>query len=629
MQKSCPICGADTFAGARFCRRCGAPLREAGEGVSPQAATIPLGGEGRSTGGFTPEEPGHAADTTRVGLAELERLLREQAAASPPAAAPVRRADEVTSPPDARRETPDPEATLVPAGGANPRVTRPPLDERPPEGPDEELTISVPWPAPETREMETGPAASPPDTSSPPGELPPDWATRTSPPEWATTTSPPGSAVHTSPTTTPDWTVPTSPPEWTAPAPPPVQPPPIFQSPPASPSTSPPVSAPAPPTPEAGPVVTTEPVVPFEPAAPAEPVAPPPRRRWLLIVLLCLAALLLLIAAAWLVARFWRPAAPTDVSTLAPTAPAPTDPNQLLEEKVAEAEALLAQGNFAGALAALREANRLVPSNAKAHRRLGELLLETGARREAVEEFRAVTRHDPNDFTAWRQLAAAQFAEGLHRDAADSYRRLVELVGEAAADPNDLLSYADALRLSGRPEEARAVYERLSALPFADLADAARRRLAELTQPTPEPTPAAPADERADARTPAGDAAPGPQPAPPTPAPPTPAPTPQAAPPQRPAEVPPAERYRRGVEQWSSNRAAALDDLRAAAAAGNPEAHYYLGLGYVEGRSVQSLKRAEIVAALAHFQTAQRSQFAAQARRYAQQLEREFDRVRQ
>nr|MDQ3806078.1 hypothetical protein [Acidobacteriota bacterium] len=90
----------------------------------------------------------------------------------------------------------------------------------------------------------------------------------------------------------------------------------------------------------------------------------------------------------------------------------------------------------------------------------------------------------------------------------------------------------------------------------------------------------------------------------------------------------PAERYRRGVELWSSNRAAALEDLRAAAGAGNPDAHYYLGLSYVEGRNIQTLKRAEIVAALAHFQNARRGQFAGQAGRHAQQLEREFDRIR-
>ena len=82
------------------------------------------------------------------------------------------------------------------------------------------------------------------------------------------------------------------------------------------------------------------------------------------------------------------------------------------------------------------------------------------------------------------------------------------------------------------------------------------------------------------------------------------------------------------MQLWSSNRSEALRLFRAAAAVGNPDAHYYLGLGYVEGRDLGSLKRAEIGAALQHFQNAQRGQHAARARHYAQQLEREFDRIR-
>jgi hypothetical protein len=69
-----------------------------------------------------------------------------------------------------------------------------------------------------------------------------------------------------------------------------------------------------------------------------------------------------------------------------------------------------------------------------------------------------------------------------------------------------------------------------------------------------------------------------------------------------------------------------LNEFRAAG--NNPEAQYYLGLGIVEGRDLRSLKRAEIVSALQFFQNAQRGQYASQARRHAQQLEREFDRLK-
>jgi tetratricopeptide (TPR) repeat protein len=287
-----------------------------------------------------------------------------------------------------------------------------------------------------------------------------------------------------------------------------------------------------------------------------------------------------------------------------------------------------------GAVARLREANALDPSNTKAHRRLAELLAESGARREAIEELRAVTRNAPEDFTAWRQLGAAQFAEGLYHDAAESYRRLVALVGVSATDPNDLLSYADALRLSGRPEEARGIYQRLASAPSTDVASAARERLAELAQPTPSPLPGPRHGEQASEQTPREGETASSVPAGPaaTPAPVAPVPAPQPTPepqPARPSEGTPAEHYRRGAELWNSNRAAALAEFRAAARSGNPDAHYYLGLSYVEGRNLHALKRAEVVAALEHFQLAQRGgQFAEQSRRYAQQLEREFDRLR-
>ena len=81
MQKSCPSCGAEIIPGARFCRRCGAPMQIAGgDGtgdVSPQAATVPLNSEeARTTDGLEPGEEAASADTSRVNHAEMERLLR-------------------------------------------------------------------------------------------------------------------------------------------------------------------------------------------------------------------------------------------------------------------------------------------------------------------------------------------------------------------------------------------------------------------------------------------------------------------------------------------------------------------------------------------------------------------------
>ncbi len=97
MQKTCPSCGAETFPGARFCRRCGTHVRDELQGtgdVSPQAATVPLDAgeaEGRATEGLTSAGERASAQTSRVSLAEMERLLRAHdeatAAAPPPAAA--------------------------------------------------------------------------------------------------------------------------------------------------------------------------------------------------------------------------------------------------------------------------------------------------------------------------------------------------------------------------------------------------------------------------------------------------------------------------------------------------------------------------------------------------------------
>src|ERR1041384_2181316 len=99
MQKTCPSCGADIFPGARFCRRCGAPLREdatTGD-VSPRAETVPLEeGAGRSTAPLVPEDGRPSADTTRVSISEMERILRSQQDALDPRPAnnsPVTRPD--------------------------------------------------------------------------------------------------------------------------------------------------------------------------------------------------------------------------------------------------------------------------------------------------------------------------------------------------------------------------------------------------------------------------------------------------------------------------------------------------------------------------------------------------------
>ncbi|HEX8722609.1 MAG TPA: tetratricopeptide repeat protein [Pyrinomonadaceae bacterium] len=517
--------------------------------VSPNAATVPLAGhDARATDGLPPEEPRAAAQTSRVSLAEMERLLREHDAAQQPA------------------PRPDPEATHV---RHSPAATRPDLD---PAEYDEELTISVPRAAREPDNFEA--------TADFEATRPADF----------------------------DATLPASP----APTP----------------SSHVTRDAPADP-PEAEAVGAPPPAVEARGAAPAAR----PRRAWPLVVAVCAAVAVFAAGGAWLAFRLLRRPAVTDVPTQGPTAPpAAPDARQQFEEKLAEAEAALAGGDMQSALARLREANELDPSNTRAHRRLAELLQAAGRTREAIEEYRAVTRSAPDDFDGWNRLASLQTAEGLDRDAVESFRRFIALMGgEAAVSPPDLLAYSRALLRSGQTDEARALFQRLASGPDSSVSAAAGRELEELTRahPTPQPTPRA-GEPSPTPRTEETASLPNPQPTAPQPAPTQPPPQPAPAPaPQRPAGGTPAERYSRGVQLWPANRAAALEEFRAAAAAGNYDAHYYLGLSFVEGRSAAALKRAEVVAALQHFQLAQRgSQHASQARGYAQQLEKEFDRLR-
>lgn len=558
MPKTCPICGTSAPPEARFCRRCGTPLRVAGgagqDVVSPQAATVPLSDEVRPTEGLWGEDrqPRPAPETTRVNRAELDAIMRS---ARPDGAKESGAATVAPHAPDAEYAAPgaSPHETSEGAPAEPPRAdTSPHLGEET----EEELTITVPRPAVPFAET-TLPAKV---------ERSPDRA-----------------AAH---------------------------------------ETNPAASA------------ASLPAKSATPGTRPKAAATPARRLWAVVGVVCAGLLLLGVAAAWLASSYWRRAEPA-ASVNAEPPPVAADPVPPFDEKLAEAESLLAAGDREGAVARLREANLIDPANTRAHRRLGELLLEGGARREAIEEFRALVANAPDDFTAWRALATAQFAEGLYAEAAESYRRLFALTGEGGGDASDLLSYADALRQSGRAEEARAVYQRLAALPAGEASGVARQRLAEMASASASasPTPARGGGVVTETARPEGVlVAPSPSPtivvasATPPPTPPTPAPTPPPA--QTAAPATPAERYRRGVELWGANRGEAVEEFRAAAAAGNPEAHYYLGLSLIEGRNLRGLKRAEVVAALEHFQRAQRGGFAPQARRYAQQLEREFDRLR-
>jgi tetratricopeptide (TPR) repeat protein len=620
MQKSCPSCGAETFPGARFCRRCGVALRLAGDGtgdVSPQAATVPLDADAsRATDGLPPtEEKTDAAKTSRVGREEMERILRaaqeaDQRKLLDPNAT-VANLNLETFPPE--RSSGD----IPPHDSDAPPARTPATDYITPKARDteDELTLNAPRP---TRSLDAR-EPSDFDPTNPPLVTRETTTFDQSGALAANSDQPNAQAASLDQSNSSDSSD-------------------SSDSQAASRESAPHEAA----TCESAQFEAREyKLAELQPDAQSftsrrqargtRAAAARPRRRWPYVVAAaCVIALAFTVAAAFLYFKFMRrpqlAALPTPLPTASPSA---ADAGEF-EQKLSEAEALLAQGDLDAAIARLREANALDPSNTRAHRRLGELLLASGARRDAIEEFRAVTRNAPEDFTAWRQLATAQFAEGLYHDAADSYRHLISLVGDQTAEPSDLLSYADALRLSGRPDDARAIYQRLASPPSEDVASTARQRLAELAQAAQTQHPG----EQQEQQAPRGDETasltqPVSQPTPaltPTPAPrPTPTPTPA-----RPTASTPAEHYQRGVELWSSNRGAAFQEFQAAASGGNVDANYYLGLSYVEGRDIHSLNRASLIAALRYFQLAQRpgGQHVSESRRYEQELGREFDRMR-
>ncbi|HEY0077614.1 MAG TPA: tetratricopeptide repeat protein [Pyrinomonadaceae bacterium] len=642
MTKTCPSCGIEVAPEMRFCRRCGMPLRGASaddgsDSVSPIAKTIPLTGEARPTDGLAPEDarrPG--GETARVNRAELDELLR------PSSGLPSQSLDpnatvayiDASTPRDEqppRASTPesfDINSTIAYPIDAQGRPIFPPsakLEGNSPED-EEDLTVTVPRLETHSSQLPQAPSSQLPETPS--SRLPEAPSSQMEATLIDNFTVPPMSEVfpHQQQPSQPSWQRPTPDFSQTMPAPR------------AASSQQPgyPVSQQ-----QHQPNYAAAHAAQPSPHAAAQPHAQAPKPKaylWFVAAAGAVFLLLITIVAVWLGVGYFRKSAPeaADAGTSQPAAP---DARQQFEEKLNEAQALLASGDLDGAIARLREASALEPSNPQAHRRLGDLLLDSGRRREAIEEFRAAVAADPRDAEGWRALARAQLDESLYAEAVASYRRLVALGGESGLTDNELLSYAEALRLSGSNDEARPLYERLASSSFAEIASAARQKLSELSAPSVSPTPMPSpltarqtTEQLAQNRTPNASTSPAtlqaaPPPAQPQPTPP-PAPAPTPPPAQQQADLSAGEHFQRGEQLWSANRAAALNEFRAATRKGNRDAYYYLALSIVEGRNPRSLQRAELVQALQYFQNAKGGRFRSQAQRYEEQLVKEYDRLR-
>jgi tetratricopeptide (TPR) repeat protein len=281
--------------------------------------------------------------------------------------------------------------------------------------------------------------------------------------------------------------------------------------------------------------------------------------------------------------------------------PAPNaieDHAKTFDEELAVAEQLIAGGNSAGATEHLGIASGLVPNLAADYVRLGKALLKVGDREKAFSSLKAAVEIDPDNREGWQALGDAQLGLGLYSEAVESYRHLIE--GQPREGPlgelqhSFWLKYADALRMSGRSEEANLAFDRVygtrdqknsnaSSAAHATIQKEKRAessyvpmpRFQEMHGPT---SPVNTARIEAPARV-------------------TNSPSPA------PVVVP-----RRANER-------------------NPDDLFSEGIKILNGRDPRSLQRAELVRALELFQFAsQGGAHRAEANRYADRLGREFDR---
>lgn len=262
-----------------------------------------------------------------------------------------------------------------------------------------------------------------------------------------------------------------------------------------------------------------------------------------------------------------------------------SDRQQLVDEQLAKAADLMAAGNVSEAIARLHEAVRLDQTNVEAHRRLAEALEKEGARREAIDEYRAAAQISQTDAGLWRSLASAQYAEGLYGDAVESYRRLSGLTNDELGD-QVRLEYADALRQTGRTEEARANYQKLSSSTSEEIARTAKRQMTELGTPAQTAVKENARDDATQNREPeANDATSASSPS--------------------------------GASRPPANKNGERD---------NSDSFYYQALNIVNGRDIKKLPRAELVRALQLFQNVKSGQYVEQARKNAERLGKEYDR---
>lgn len=237
-----------------------------------------------------------------------------------------------------------------------------------------------------------------------------------------------------------------------------------------------------------------------------------------------------------------------------------SDQKRLVEEKLTEAESLLAAGNVTDAIARLRYIIKLDPSNARAHRMLAEALERTGDVNGAIDEYRVATQNDARNEETW-------------------------------------LRYADALRRVGRTDEAREIYQKLSSSESAEVARTAKEQLAALP---PASSSQLSSDQARDAR--AQNRA-------------------EENVANSSSTSPPASTLPRPGSPSASSNSNGAGNARSK---NDPVASYTTAIKIIEGKNIKKMDRADLIRAYELFQYAQKGPNASDATRHLRELDKEL-----
>lgn len=131
----------------------------------------------------------------------------------------------------------------------------------------------------------------------------------------------------------------------------------------------------------------------------------------------------------------------------------------VLDRSLARARDAEFRGEHREALAAMKRAGELDPSNIEIAKRRGALALRLEESDEAVDAYRAATAIDDDDLDAWLGLGEAYMGVGNTPAARDAFERVAELPGgtEVAKERIPVLRTVERRDLNDSPELTRAI----------------------------------------------------------------------------------------------------------------------------------------------------------------------------